>query len=1448
MITIDNVDFSKLKPYDGKVTKCFEQLCYQIVQKEFGHLGIFTPIDGSGGDGGVEFYLNLTNGEKWGWQCKFFGDTGRLNVGNRKTQIANSLETACRNHGNLTKWFLCIKTDLTEDSKAADGTISKGEQNWFKNDLVKKIPAGRSIILEHWGESAFITFLRESKHIGIRSFFFGSLEFDSDWFNKKFQENFEKVKDKYDAELHSIDKYTQSKIDFILFNSSYINQLAELKRELLDKSNQIESSISEFRDEKMLSVKEKVQRDNYVLFCNEFKKHIGLVFEKIQFIENCFKSFNEEQLSTFKLQELNDDFFQYFDKIDHSVFDEKSRATKDASEISYLISDFGDLYNNFFSNYFHNSQKEIHFIADAAKGKTHLSCDIAFKSISCGNPAIFLTGDKFTDETSIIEAIKKCLDINQSFSFDDFLEALDIYGSIIKSKIPIIIDGLNETTFNRLFSPIWKKHLSSFISQVTKTKNIIVVTTCRNSYLNRIWDNPEKKKFSYLYGFRDYETVHEAVTKYFVKYKIKADLFFASLDKFKEPIFLKIFCEIKNPLSNVHNEIEVNVEEDSTFDIFDEYLKQVNKKITRDNHLFKENEPFIQQSLSTLSNYLWNNNLREIPVHIFYTLIDGTKTYQKDTSKADILIHEGLVVTRDMRNVEEYVSFTYDILAGYMIGQYLIQSNKTLTYYTSNKFIQKISQENGQHPFYEDIISSLALLLPQLKQTSLHELINSDKKLEFSQNKLFKYLPKFIKNTFSRRISYSNYAFSISLNSMFNWPSNLVKSEDVNMVKHLFENSSNKEVFFNLCFTTLSETKHPLNAQFLYQLLASMKMGERDITWTEYIRKKNNDLESFIKDFETQCKRVGEESVIIVEKQHVLANAIVWFLTSSNRALRDNATLALYHYGRKFPKNFSFLVYVSLQINDPYVWERTLAALYGVIMAKHNEVGNDKFRNETLPQISKTLYDLIFCETAPHSTTHILARDYARRTIEISLLHNPTSLTVDEIKNIRPPYSFGGIRILKEYDYGEREYDFSGPMRMDFSNYTLGHIVIDGHSYANPPEKIKVRKQIYCRIYDLGWNEELFKNAETSLGNDSYYKRGRTEKAKTDRYGKKYSWIAYFENAGLRNDLGLLDKDWDRFRISDADIDPSFPLKPENKKYIIDDLLGDRTTPLVEWYENGGMPFLENYLSVNNLNGERGDWICLDSFSNQQDVQEERQRFTFIRSLIIKEDEYAEVIELLNNQNIGGRWVPEKNENFYTFAGELYYCKDSTEDNWTTIEFVTAKKKIKIKRGEAGYYPSVFWEEDNDNVEIKKEFPDEIEREVSEVKEFDVLLPVMEYSWESHHSYLNEAGHTTVLAKEIVTDLCLIDQPQTFDICELNGNKASMNIYYHSDYNNNHTFVYLRKDLLNKFLEQNKLKFVWTIWGERDVTFQTNEKRHDFFTTHPFKQHQVFQKIIEYIK
>lgn len=1449
MVTIDKIDFTKLKPYGGKTTKCFEQFCYQIAQKEYGHLGTFTPIDGSGGDGGVEFYLKLHNGEKWGWQCKFFGDTGRLNVGSRDSAIENSFETAIRNHNDLTKWFLCIKTDLTADSLSSKGKFSKGERNWFENELTKIIPSGKTIALELWGETSFVTFLKDSKHIGIRSFFFGELEFNQDWFKKIFYENFEKVKDKYDSDLHTIDRYTQSKIDFLLIDSNYTKLTGELKKELLEKANAIETALYDFRDERMLTSKEYSQRENYFLICQEFKNHIAYVFEKIDSVESCFINCTPELLPEFDLEELNKNFFEYFNKIDYRAFEEKSRAFKDASSISYLISEFGESYNRFFRNYFHKKQRVIHFIADAAKGKTHISCDIAYRKITNSNPAIFITGDKFTDETSIVEALRRILDIPQEFTFDDFLKALDVYASILNTQIPIVIDGLNETISNRLFSPIWNNHLSAFIAKVLQTKNLIVVTTCRKSYVDRIWDKANTNEFHYLHGFDDYETIHEAVRKYFTKYKLKAELFFAPLEKFRDPIFLKIFCEIKNPNWKSSGEVAVNIEEESSYNVFREYLSQVNKRVTSSNPILKANEQFIAESLNKLSLFLWSNNTREIPVNEFYNLIDGKSDYEKDKSRADILINEGLVITRDIRDKSEYVSFTYDILAGFMIGEYLIQKHPDISYFISKKFIQKIIVNSKQHPFFEDVISSLCLLLPQLKQTSFHELCEKDRLLKFTKSKSFKYLPKFITNWYTDRIKFSNYAFGESVSSLFILPANAVKESDVHLVTKLFLRADeNKKIFYNLSFKTLGDVKHPLNAIFFAKLLASLKMNERDISWTEHIRKKSHDLEDFILEFETQCRSNASESKLVSEKQHIVSIIIVWLLTSTNRNLRDKATKALYFYGRKFPNELSSLVYTSLKFNDPYVWVRTLASMYGVVMAEHKSTTSDNFRNQILPELSKSIYVLFFKENAPHSTTHILARDYARRIIEIGLVHNSSLLSEQEVKNIKPPYSIGGLRNLGEFDYGEKDYGYDGPIHMDFSNYTIGQIVKDGSSYSNPPEKKKVRRQIYWRIYDLGWDAELFKEAEKALGNDNYYNRGRTEQATVERYGKKYSWIAYFENAGLRDDLGLLDRDWDRFRLSDADIDPSFPEEPKNELFLTHNLLGEKTTPLVDWYENGGIPFVEEYLTVNNLKGNNGDWICLDSFIGQEDMSIERNRFTFIRGLIVKESDYDNVIKVLNIQNMGGRWLPEKRENYNSYAGELYIFDDATYDNQTTLEFETAKKKIKIKKGEPGYYPSVFFDLEDNEISTREEFPEEIEKEVSEIKEFDALMPVMEYNWESYHSSTNNAGHITITAKEIANHLKLISQPQTFDLLDSDGNIASLNLKYHNDYNNSHSFVYIRQDLFDKYLIETNSKYIWIIWGERDVRFKTQERQQDFFKANSFKEHQVFQKVIEYGK
>ncbi|HEX7870301.1 MAG TPA: hypothetical protein VF455_09315, partial [Chryseobacterium sp.] len=445
MITIDKVEFNRLKPYNGKSTQCFEHLCYQLAIKEYEHLGTFTAIDGSGGDGGVEFYLDLKSGERWGWQCKFFGDTGRLSIANRDSAIANSFETAVRNHGNLTKYFVCLKTDLTTESTSKTGKFSKGEKNWFDDELPKKIPVGRKISMEFWGESKIIAFLKEPKNVGVRSFFFGELELNQAWFTAKFNENFEKVKDKYDPDLHAIDQFTKSIIDCVVLDPNYTNLTGKLKSDLLQLASQVEEELHDFHNTTMISPTEEALRKDFFSACHEFEDLVKQTVNKIDFVDECFENCEPDKLALFTTEDLRSKWIAFHTRLDKFDFDEKSRASRESQNITSLMSNFSQTFGRFFRNYFHGNQRQLHFIGDAAKGKTHISTDIAYNRIKESKPVIFLTGDKFTDETSISDAVRKILDIPQEYSFDDLLNALEVYGSIHNVRIPIVIDGLNET-------------------------------------------------------------------------------------------------------------------------------------------------------------------------------------------------------------------------------------------------------------------------------------------------------------------------------------------------------------------------------------------------------------------------------------------------------------------------------------------------------------------------------------------------------------------------------------------------------------------------------------------------------------------------------------------------------------------------------------------------------------------------------------------------------------------------------------------------------------------------------------------------------------------------------------------------------------------------------------------------------------------------------------------
>jgi hypothetical protein len=126
-----------------------------------------------------------------------------------------------------------------------------------------------------------------------------------------------------------------------------------------------------------------------------------------------------------------------------------------------------------------------------------------------------------------------------------------------------------------------------------------------------------------------------------------------------------------------------------------------------------------------------------------------------------------------------------------------------------------------------------------------------------------------------------------------------------------------------------------------------------------------------------------------------------------------------------------------------------------------------------------------------------------------------------------------------------------------------------------------------------------------------------------------------------------------------------------------------------------------------------------------------------------------------------------------------------------------------------------FSKEDIERIEVR-EIPVKVEEERQDILTYTALIPVCDFRLECERSAANDDSFSTTLSKEIASGLDLIGQPQTVDLFTKQGVKATYYIDDDNDYfNNNQRFLYIKEDLLRKFLEENELALVWAVWGER---------------------------------
>ena len=134
----DNHGESNNHAFEVMCNLLFESWCKDTYGEELTH---FSFVNGDGGDGGVEAFASLTNGDIIAVQSKWFPE--KIEDGQIR-QIEKSFQTAVAVRPNIKEYVVCVPRDLgnkriVRDRKVANNTES---DRWDK--LLRFFPGPRS--------------------------------------------------------------------------------------------------------------------------------------------------------------------------------------------------------------------------------------------------------------------------------------------------------------------------------------------------------------------------------------------------------------------------------------------------------------------------------------------------------------------------------------------------------------------------------------------------------------------------------------------------------------------------------------------------------------------------------------------------------------------------------------------------------------------------------------------------------------------------------------------------------------------------------------------------------------------------------------------------------------------------------------------------------------------------------------------------------------------------------------------------------------------------------------------------------------------------------------------------------------------------------------------------------------------------------------------------------
>ncbi len=1101
------MNWTRFQTYGTSPDKAFEMLCNQLFENwcksEYDtQLASFNVVNGAGGDGGVESYATLTNGDIVGLQAKWF-----LNSidSSQISQIKGSVETAVKVRPEIVRYIVCVPRDLASITGRG---VNTEDARW--RNLVSALNAAHpNLAVELWNDTRITAELQKPESVGIHRFWFENAELTDECFGFAIDKAMRSwLSTKYVPELNVPGEINDT-LNRFLGSYKHRKMLATTLSKVAQFSDDFEKAAYELLSvcgEKSDKLKEIVSEASTNIA--ELKASCSCIGEWIRNDSSCMPSIQERVFYIdFKsiVERIRDCrlSFSY-----HSHIHEATKVLDKLAKIDFheLLSEIGDC----------RSKKNIMFFGNPGTGKTQGVGAFASKILSEGiHLPVLVQARSVTTNQTWRDIITQNLGLSTAWGEDDLWQALvstvnrhkfvnDVVGDPIKlsPKVLVIVDGIDESSNHEE----WVKRIQEATAISAKYSQICFCFTSRPAAIPARLNDVRTIRLSVGGDVPAFKLFDDYIKAYNISASNRGWLKYA----ITTPLALKLFCELNaNSTVEISNRYEVSMER-----LWKEKIEHIEKELESKEGLPVRNQ-YTFRSIVFLASYFVEH--------------ESIEQNELITALHTILALDNTIIQKLMDHFE-----LCGILRGYR------EKGRGLS---TDKFYFCPGIQG-----YFDYATALTLL----------------DKYKHPQDIKFDECPAVSVNTLYALsvISIQEYSYLITRNDTID---NVLDSCSFAELQFLALQNSNydtarqfvvrtKEIMNESAYALVSivnnlvlplsrDVAHPLGVSVLNDFLSSFEFpAQRDILWSvpaflhESHGKRWEKSESLALE--------NEEYVLTLDDTHDgLPTIYAWALSTVNNSLRKSYRDSLMFWARMNPQEYFELFSDFAHVNDPQI----KSDLFSILMC----LMYDGADHELIKSVSEWICKNVLSPEKIDENRDISIRYYSIAIVERAKMLDIISSEVAQ--SYLPPYTSDkyNISLNKEALSGTRMGGYSA-IRYDLARYVLvDHLESDFNPYFRrgnnqfdelikkiaeedsdysgiKPEQF-ILSAAYAFIMDMGWNEAEFFNYDKDendkfIGgvdcsiNGSYHSATHGAQSQVMTVCEKYIWQARNAISGFLSD------------------------------------------------------------------------------------------------------------------------------------------------------------------------------------------------------------------------------------------------------------------------------------------------------------------------------------------